>query len=339
MPAERLNFNTPPGRFVSGSLTEKNTFAYDNSKPNNRGEMLPDNKHYYYIGVAFRKDQVGGDFQNVDGMIAAVFGHAQKGYQANGTVLARINGHHPCDPNSLFAWKISDGDAATAQPGQQPTINPNTAGCWIVSFRTTQPIKFARRMPHDQSTVEIGPDEIQRGYYVDLSASVAINEKTDGTAGVYWNPGIVRLIGHGPIIAGGPSIEQAFGDKPAPIMPVGASAAPVAPPMAQQPQYATQQMPMPGQQQMPMPGQQPQYAPQQPVPTQLPGAPAGGGYAQPAMPQPMPAAPQYAQQPMPGQQPIASHGNVPPHTGFVNQTIGYAPPQPMPGQLPLPPQR
>ena len=94
----------------------------------------------------------------------------------------------------------------------------------------------------------------------------------DHTAGVYLNPWTVCLVGYGPEIVGGPSLEQQLGAGPGAYMPAG---------MTQTPQLPSGAAPAPAAQAAPAPAQP------APAPSGMP-APAPSGMPAPA-PTPAPA--------------------------------------------------
>ena len=73
------------------------------------------------------------------------------------------------------------------------------------------------------------PSEIKRGYYVTVPFSTSANGNMDHTAGVYLNPQTVCLVGFGPEIVGGPSLEQQLGAGPGAYVPAGMTQTPQLP--------------------------------------------------------------------------------------------------------------
>lgn len=319
MASEKINFTTPVGRIISGSLTEQNKHAYDSKAPNGRGVELPQDKWYYWFRVAFLKTQAGGTAGDINGLLNLIYGHTLKSYQAidrSGGIVARAQSG-PMDPHSTFAWKIEDGDAVGADGKRK--FGEEAAGSWLFSMRSAYPIKCANGLA---ANAECPPDMIKRGYYVDIYATCSINDQTDHTAGIYINPGIVRLVGYGAEISGGPSIAQAFGSAPAPQLPPGASAVPVA---------GTMPAPMPGQPQTTAPAAGPMPMPVPggvPMPSAVPA-----GYAMPA-PQPQPGA--YGAMPGMAQPQTAYPGNPAPMPGQPQTTSVPGYPQFVPGYQPQP---
>jgi hypothetical protein len=104
------------------------------------------------------------------------------------------------DKANQFAWKIKDGDSAELRN------RPGHAGCWIIAFNTTLPVRCV-----DTQNNPIPAEQIKTGYYADVAFNVQPNGKTDHTCGLYVNPGIVRLLGYDTEITPGPTADQAFG--------------------------------------------------------------------------------------------------------------------------------
>lgn len=302
--SEPFKFVTPPGRLISGSTTEL-------QKTDHQNRPKPQDKWNYFIGVAIRKDDPAST-PFIMGLVNMVWASE---YARNPNILnaakAVMDRGFPAG-NVGFAWKITDGDA----PGPNGQVYEHSRGCWVLKFSSM----FALKCCNNQNA-EISPEQVKRGYYVDISGTANINGNTDGTAGIYLNPSWVRLLGYGPEITGGPTAEQAFGAAPA-SLPQGASATPVAGPnagapgggmpgtgptpgfpgAAQQPSQAA--FPgasvMPGSVAAPQPGNAPGFT-QQPQANGLPGSPQAG---MPTSPTAFPINPQTGQP-------------VQPHPGFV----------------------
>lgn len=210
MAQEAIIFITPVGRIVWGSVSERATKDYD-------GKDYAPGTGPYQFGLAIRKDDPG-----VNDMLGKIYNQAVAGYPNNAAMAQRIQNEWQSGFAGLsFRFKIKDGD----KPNAKGQMNDNTKGCWVFSLSTTLDFKACNAQGQ-----EISRAEIETGYYVDLNVSVRVNENTDGTAGVYINPNVVRLIAFGEKITGGMSIEDAFKGHAAPtILPPGASATPLAP--------------------------------------------------------------------------------------------------------------
>jgi hypothetical protein len=332
------DFGLPPGRFIAGSLTEKQTKDM-HGKPRDHPTI--------WFAVAVPKTAPG-----VDQVLAIIYNCGLNDYrQAPANVQAQIKLWLGA---TAFAWKIHDGDTAEKWKNRE-----GANGCWIFSFGTTFDIRCC-----DQNSVQMDPALIGLGDYIDVFASCSINGNTDGTAGVYLNPKGVRFVGYGQRITVGPSFQEMFANRPVQLPP-GASATPVAagpaggmtsapgtlPPPAGYPtpgqpaQHAAPQAPAHNGQMSPPPSASYPPAAGQPVMHTPPGGGVPGaspsspqpGFAQhptppgasvpgvPAGATPAPAAPGTGQ---PGSQQTAYPSNVQPHNGFVNGPA--APPAPPP---------
>ncbi len=218
---------TPAGRLIYGSTTELITKDIQN-------RPLPDNKHHYYVGVAFSKTDPA-----VNAFLGEVMGYAASEYSAYPAIQTRIQNFLTQD----FSMKISDGDV----PNKKGTVNENAKGCWVVHMSSTFPIKCA-----NSRNIDIPNEEIKRGFYVDVYVGLGSNGLTDDSAGIYINPQIIRLLGYGPEIFGGISAESAFANAPAQL-PQGATALPQA-----TQGFAVPIQPQPAQQPAAFPGFAPQ---------------------------------------------------------------------------------
>lgn len=333
MAQEAKRLVSPVGRIVWGSVYELNTRDKD-------GRPEPDKeKHRFTFGLAIRKDDPRlGEF------LAALYHQAVAGYPNNPTMKQRIDYQWQNFGRDLggsgFKFKVKDGDAALQRTGKP---DPNSVGCFVVSYSTKLPITCS-----NAQNQQIDPKTIERGYFVDVATSIAVNEKLDQTAGIFVNPSVVRFLAHGEQIMGGISIEDAFAGHAAPTqLPPGASPTPVAPagglpgfnppsnpmPGGMLPNGATQPV-MPGNMGGQVPGfQQPSVAtmpggtmvPSATVPMQAPGGyvpqPGAPAMAYPSNPPgfPTPGPQQPGSAPSPTGYPINPATGQPfqPHTGFV----------------------
>jgi hypothetical protein len=303
-----LDINFPAGRFVLGSLTERQ--MKDNQGRDRKNPTL-------FVAVAIDKRTPG-----IDQIIGNIIGFARHTYQF-------VNGGQQVQPRlaqpnfaakSGFAWKIKDGDADPKWAARE-----GCQGCWIFCFGTS----FAPARCCDMNNVQLDANAINLGDYVEIFCSVGINGEVGDTAGLYLNPNGVKLVGYGQrIIPAGQSFEQMFAGRPS-TLPPGASPTPIGGPapsqFTQQPQggYAPPQQPQQGYGQPPAAqqgygGQNEGYTPQV--------APAGGYEA--------PQQPGYSPPPQVG-------GYAPPSPGAQNvmaaQGQPYSPPGGHPAHAPAVP--
>jgi len=229
---------------------------------NNR--PIPEDKQSFWFAVAIEKNAPG-----MNEMLGLMFKAAQAGYGQAPHIMAQINMGLAA---TAFSWKIVDGDEMRANPttGAQEPRWKHGKGCWVVKFSTTLQIASAKYQGGVPTYCD--PSEIKRGYYVTVPFSTSANGNMDHTAGVYLNPQTVCLVGFGPEIVGGPSLEQQLGAGPGAYMPAGMTQTP------QLPSGAPQAAPAPAQ---PAPAGMPAPAPAQPAPAGMP-APAPSGMPAPA---------------------------------------------------------
>ena len=211
--------NSPVGRLISGDPWTKQT-----TDANNR--EIPPEKQSFWFAVAIEKNAPG-----MNEMLGLMFKAAQAGYGQSPQIMAQINMGLAA---TAFSWKIADGDEMRANPttGEQELRWKHGKGCWVVKFSTTLPIASAKFMGGVPTYCD--PSEIKRGYYVTIPFSTSANGNMDHTAGVYLNPQTVCLVGYGPEIVGGPSLEQQLGAGPGAYMPAGMTQTPQLPGGARQ---------------------------------------------------------------------------------------------------------
>ncbi len=197
-----VRFHTPVGRFVSGDMTTKR------DKDLNGRPVDPD-KQRYEFGLAISKQEPG--MQHVFTTMAQA---AKDGYATRPDIQQRVDAWF--QTLSGYSMKISDGDKPAASTGK---VNENTAGHWVMWFSTALDIKAC-----DQFGQHIPIDTIKRGYFIDVAASVNVNNLTDHNAGLYLNPDAVRLIAEGDVIAGGVDLDTVMANAPAvpTVLPPGA---------------------------------------------------------------------------------------------------------------------
>ena len=257
MPRHTEYGNTPVGRLISGDPWTKQT-----TDANNR--PIPEDKQSFWFAVAIEKNAPG-----MNEVLGLMFKAAQAGYGQAPQIMAQINMGLAA---TAFSWKIADGDEmrANATTGEQELRWKHGQGCWVVKFSTTLPIASAKYQGGVPTYCD--PSEIKRGYFVTVPFSTSANGNTDHTAGVYLNPQTVCLVGFGPEIVGGPSLEQQLGAGPGAYIPAG---------MTQTPQLPSGAAPAPAPSGMPAPAPTPAPAPSgmpapQPQPSGMPTPAASG---------------------------------------------------------------
>ena len=269
--APKEYFTTPVGRIISGDPWTKQTTDMD-------GRPVPEDKQNYWFAVAIEKTAPG-----MNELLGTLQKAALGGYAHAPNVMTQIQQGFAA---TAFSWKVSDGDAqrANAQTGQPEPVWKHGAGCWVVKFSTTLPIRPAKYQGN--VPVDCDASEIKRGYYVQVAGSASANGNNDRTAGIYVNPQTVCLVGYGEEIVGGPSLDQQFTGGPGGYMPAGMTQAPQPPTGAPgsgmgMPQPAPMGMPQPAAAPAPAPMGMPQPA-AAPAPMGMPQpAPMGNAPSQP----------------------------------------------------------
>lgn len=262
----KVNFTTPVGRLVMGSLYKPQTTDAD-GKPLvvKNGPNVGQPTVRYFFAVAIQK---GAEKQWWDTEWGAkIVGVAQAGFPQG-------QWQQP-----TFAYKVVDGDSQIPNTkGKKPCDREGYPGHWVLSFSSGFAPKIFNR---DGSAAIVEPDAVKLGYFVQVNADVDSN----GNAmkpGVYLNHNMVALSAYGPEIHVGPDAAAAgFGAAP---LPAGATAAPVGgftPPVpgmpsapaapAGVPQYGAPPVPTPGIGAPPAsPSNVPVYAPPNPAILQVP---------------------------------------------------------------------
>lgn len=206
----KINFTTPVGRLVMGSLYTPQTTNMEGqpltvkSGPN-AGQ--PTVKYFFALAIPKGGEQHWSQTEWGQKILSA----GQQGFPQGQW------------QTPTFAWKCVDGDSAVPNAkGKANNTREGYPGNWVLSFSS----QFAPKIYNkDGSAAIVEPGAVKLGYYVQVNADV------DGNGsllkpGVYLNHNMVALSGFGPEIQVGPDPAAAgFGAAP---LPAGASAAPVA---------------------------------------------------------------------------------------------------------------
>ena len=210
---QKTYFTTPTGRLVSGSVSQGNDKDYQ-GKPLTDSNGQPIVK--YYIGVAIPKT-AGVDWK-------------QEAWGQQIMAVAQTNPAYATsvDPatgmpfqGKAFAFKVTDGDSTIPnQNGKKPCDQEGYPGHWVLNFSNG----FAPKACNQDGTAYLpDPEAIKRGYFVQVYASIGINND-NRNPGVFLNHEIVSLQFHGEEIHGGADASAAgFGGG---AMPAGATAIP-----------------------------------------------------------------------------------------------------------------
>ncbi len=208
---DSVNYLTPVGRLVQGSLTKPNT-------TNMQGKPLLDKlgapRVEYFIAIAIAKTDPGwNDFYSLM-------------HQAGALGFPNLfpGGVHSGGP---FSWKLADGDGLDSK-NQPYNLREGHAGCWIIKMTSGFCPKSYTRLDNPTGPVaEILPERIKRGDWVRVSGSFVANMNAE-KPGIYINPQNIELVYYGDAIQGGQDGTEAFADAAGSSMPAGASATPTA---------------------------------------------------------------------------------------------------------------
>ena len=208
--AESINFTTPVGRLVEGSLYKPSTTdAEGNPLVVKSGPNAGQARTDYYFALAIPK----GAEQH----------WASTDWGANIWEVGHKSFPNGQANSPAFAWKVIDGDSAVPnRKGRKPCDKEGHKGHWVLRWSSG----YAPRIYNANGSQAITePDAVKPGYYVQVAGSVAGNGSQQ-QPGVYLNHSMVALAGYGEEINFGADPALAgFGAAP---LPAGASAAPLA---------------------------------------------------------------------------------------------------------------
>lgn len=191
---------TPGGRFIMGSLTEK-------QDKDQQGQPIPVIDQAYFFAVAVPKSS-----PEVSPLINQLWTMAATDYGNMPLIMQQIN----MGLNATqFSWKMEDGDTPQVDPktGMARATPEYMKGCFIFKFRTKFEVGAC-----DVNGRDIARTGIKRGDYIDVMFNSQINGKVDHTAGIYLNPVAIRLLGYGEAIQSGVQASQAFAGRGAASM-------------------------------------------------------------------------------------------------------------------------
>jgi hypothetical protein len=214
---QALNFTTPTGRIVWGSLYEPRTEDFEgNPMLIKSGPDAGKPTQAYEFGVAIPKNGTTHFSQTEFGLLIWQAGHAA----------------HPLSAQRQdFSWKTQDGDSTLpgkpykGKPTRPPCEKEGYPGHWVFSFRSSYPPKIVNA---DGSAYLLDKDAVVPGDWVQVAGSVVGN--TGANAGVYLNHNFVALQYKGvPIVTGADPKTLGFGKGGVPhgyVAPTGQMAAP-----------------------------------------------------------------------------------------------------------------
>ena len=241
---EIINFLTPVGRLISGSVTEARTEDSE-GRPMvfKSGPNVGQPREEYGIGIAIPKTQQDWKLEPWAGPLLQA---AQRDFPHLFTAPGQL-----ANPAQAFAFKVTDGDSQVPNTrGNKPCDMEGAPGNWVVWMSNGFAPKLYKWDTQSNRAVALAPgEEIKRGYYIEAFGSTSGNNAQGNQSGIYINLSMVCLRAYGDEIVSGPSVEQAgFGGG---ALPTGASTMPTAgtaqqtPPPVPQQQTAVQAPPPP----------------------------------------------------------------------------------------------
>lgn len=189
---------TPVGRMVQGHPLEANTTDF---KGNQLKDKEGNDRVNYFFAIAIAKTDPGWD--EVWRRIYAVGQASWPGAEYQ---------------RADFSWKYVDGDEPK-HVGKE-----GFPGHHILRCSTGLPIKCSTQ---GGAELIVDPARIKRGCFIRTNLVIKSNQDA-GNPGVFLNPNIVEFIAYGEEIQTGPDPKEVLKDAPAPVLPAGASATPIA---------------------------------------------------------------------------------------------------------------
>lgn len=202
-----MDFNTPVGRIVQGSVAMQQQKDIDTNQPmkDEHGNPVMGT----FIALAFPKVLPNGQ-PNTE--FDAWWNQIKQVAAASWPALFPQGPTGQC-VNPRFSWKYQDGDGRD-QSGKSVADKPGFKGNHVVRFYTSFPVrcfhegKFAAH-EEIQNPAEI----IKRGYWVRIFGEVKSNNAT-GTQvpGISLYPKLLSFVERGEEIVSGPDAQTAFGN-------------------------------------------------------------------------------------------------------------------------------
>ena len=186
-------FTTPAGRIVQGDpwkLPQKLDFTTKQPKLNKEGQFI----YERFVALAIPKTDP-----------------TWNAFWARLTTVG-VTGYGGQIPGNM-AWKVTDGDAP------EHAAKVGFLGHWIVAMST----QFETKIVDRDGNPLTEESQCKRGDYADIFIDV----RADGHAvnpSIYISPKIIRVLGYGEPIIGGPDVSDM---DAAPVAPAGASPVPV----------------------------------------------------------------------------------------------------------------
>ncbi len=218
MSTKAIEFTTPPGQIVWGSLYEARETDFDgNPLVYKKGVDIGKAYVMFDFGLAIPKTQVHFSNEPGWGQLAWATAHA-----------AFPGGEKSPAMSDEFSWKITDGDSTKIPAKSKSKIAPcdreGHKGCWILKFssRFAPKVYDASRNPENPPALDT-LNAVLPGDYVQVAGTMAGN--TGNSPGIYLNHVAVGLKGYGKRIeSAGVNVKGKFGGA----LPAGASLTPPA---------------------------------------------------------------------------------------------------------------
>ena len=202
----RVDFTTPVGRLVGGSIYEPQTKDYQGRPLVAKDKVTP--RVDYTFGVAIPKT-TGATHWSQETWGAPIWALATSEFK-NGETQRHD-----------FSSKIIDGDSTIPnKQGNKPCDREGYKGHWVIWFSGGYAPKVYNA---DGSQQILEPNAVKRGYYVQVFGNASDNKPSE-TAGLYMNHTYVALSAYGEEISSAPDVSAAkFGGAP---LPAGATTTP-----------------------------------------------------------------------------------------------------------------
>lgn len=209
--AQRIDFTTPVGRLIGGSLYKgRTTDSKGQPRKYTSGPKVGQDKPATYdFGVAIPKVPGQTHWSQTE--------WGAKIYQAG------RDAHPNFVQNPAFAWKITDGDSQVLNKNnRRPCDNEGYPGNWVLWFSSAVPPQIWNANGTERITQD---GAVKPGYYVQVFGNATGN--TGDTPGIYLNHQMVALSAYGPEIVTGADVSEA-GFGVGVQLPPGASSVPTA---------------------------------------------------------------------------------------------------------------
>lgn len=209
--SDKLDFMSPIGRLVGGSLYEPQTHDVNGKLLTYAsGPKAGQPRVNYYFGLAIPKGPETSWTQTPWGQLI---------YQAGAA------GYPTQIKAPTFSWKVTDGDSDIPNTKDRaPCSNQGYPGHWVLNYSGSIAPSLWNGVQDPKNLRQLtGVNEINLGDYIQVWGNVIDNAPSQ-SPGVYLNHSIVALMGYGERITFAPDANSVgFGGQ----LPTGASRTPV----------------------------------------------------------------------------------------------------------------